>query len=506
VANYLLLILSIIFANVINYYADVISGDSDSIYTSFGFLVIILVVGYFLNKRAITFTLVSVSFLLAALANLALSWKGMPASINEPTNNSSTTSHNDRAAAQDGTEKCYLDGFIDSVGLTGVLDTNDPQRLGLIGSLGDDARCVYQVDLGDCVVKFIKRVDAAKSMSYNISNRDILSSYDTVGQLLHYALRAGLANEIGSMADYGSDLRVEYTATNTGLLSSPKFSNYNIPTYFPALKEACSFASISDDEFKAELSKQASHNDNDAKGRGEPSQGSGGQLSTPNENIGSKDSEAEQLEQARKRQADEEERKKKEELASVGKEIQGNENAYIGGNSTSKDNEVSNNETSFEAPAEHENYVGDFSGADVIKLSKFIIDHVIEFPDWDDAGFEKKWSKYLSSSLISTILKGGEIARRNGINLYDGEIFTGTQGLTCAKFIDGKIIESDKKKKIVSVTIGLDGDVDPPYRCRERDKVVLKFVQESNKWKVDDIMSKPSIKTIFSNPNKYGIR
>ncbi len=129
------------------------------------------------------------------------------------------------------------------------------------------------------------------------------------------------------------------------------------------------------------------------------------------------------------------------------------------------------------------------------------------FPSWADATFRRKLSPYLTDELISAIESGLATAQKNDINLYDAELFTGIQGLSCVKLIDAKILRVGEDRATVAATIAYDGDVPPPAKCSQRMIITFDLKRLGSAWKIDDVENperKPSIKAIFLDPKKYG--
>jgi len=129
------------------------------------------------------------------------------------------------------------------------------------------------------------------------------------------------------------------------------------------------------------------------------------------------------------------------------------------------------------------------------------------FPSWADASFRQKLAPYLTVELISAIETGLATAQKNDINLYDAELFTGIQGLSCVKLIDAKILRGEVDTASVAETIAYDGDVPRPAKCSQRMIINFDLKRLGTAWKIDDVQNaerKPSIKAIFLDPKKYG--
>jgi len=154
-------------------------------------------------------------------------------------------------------------------------------------------------------------------------------------------------------------------------------------------------------------------------------------------------------------------------------------------------------------PSAAENYPANDPRAVVALLAS----RIRTFPSWADASFRQKLGPYLTDELISAIETGLATAQKDEINLYDAELFTGIQGLSCVKFIDAKILRSGEDKATVAATIAYDGDVPRPAKCSQRMTINFELKHLGSAWKIDDVQNaerKPSIKAIFLDPRKYG--
>jgi hypothetical protein len=132
---------------------------------------------------------------------------------------------------------------------------------------------------------------------------------------------------------------------------------------------------------------------------------------------------------------------------------------------------------------------------------------IMTFPSWADASFRRKLAPYLTDELISAIETGLATVQKDEINLYDAELFTGIQGLSCVKFIDAQILPNREDKATVAATIAYDGDVPRPAKCRQRMTITFDLKHLGLAWKIDDVQNaerKTSIKAIFLDPKKYG--
>ena len=132
---------------------------------------------------------------------------------------------------------------------------------------------------------------------------------------------------------------------------------------------------------------------------------------------------------------------------------------------------------------------------------------IMTLPSWADASFRRKLDPYLTDDLVSVIETGLATAQKNDINLYDAELFTGIQGLSCVKLIDAKILRGGENTATVAATIAYDGDVPRPATCSQRMIINFELKRLASAWKIDDVENaerKPSIKAIFLDPRKYG--
>ncbi len=129
-------------------------------------------------------------------------------------------------------------------------------------------------------------------------------------------------------------------------------------------------------------------------------------------------------------------------------------------------------------------------------------------PDWSDPAFATKLRPYLTKALLSAVKRGGDIAARKSINLYDGEFFTGSQGLAHAKLFSAEVTKIGGDAATVEAKIGTTDDPKGEPAVGGRVRFQLKRVD--GVWRIDDFRnledyakSEPSIKTLFSDPVRY---
>src|ERR1700733_10024264 len=79
-------------------------------------------------------------------------------------------------------------------------------------------------------------------------------------------------------------------------------------------------------------------------------------------------------------------------------------------------------------------------------------------PGWSEPGFATKLRPYLTQDLLAAVAKGAKIAGRKGINLYDGEFFTGSQGLAHAKLFSAEVSKLGPDAATVEASIGTSDD------------------------------------------------
>jgi hypothetical protein len=130
-------------------------------------------------------------------------------------------------------------------------------------------------------------------------------------------------------------------------------------------------------------------------------------------------------------------------------------------------------------------------------------------PSWSDADFRAKLAPYLTRDLLVAVQSGGRIAMRKHINLYDGEFFTGSQGLQHARLFSAAVIKSDGDNATVEASIGTSDD--PSIQPKAGDRTRFQLKRTGGVWKIDDFRNlesyasaQPSIKTLFKDPVRYG--
>lgn len=130
-------------------------------------------------------------------------------------------------------------------------------------------------------------------------------------------------------------------------------------------------------------------------------------------------------------------------------------------------------------------------------------------PGWSEPDFATKLAPYLTGDLLAAVDKGGRIAVRKHINLYDGEFFTGSQGLEHARLFSATLVKLDGDNATVDASIGTSDDRGVQPTAGDRTRFQLKRV--GGVWKIDDFRNlesyaktQPSVKTLFKDPVRYG--
>jgi hypothetical protein len=130
-------------------------------------------------------------------------------------------------------------------------------------------------------------------------------------------------------------------------------------------------------------------------------------------------------------------------------------------------------------------------------------------PGWSDADFGAKLAPYLTRDLLAAVQSGGRIAMRKHINLYDGEFFTGSQGLEHARLFSAAVVKADGDNATVEASIGTSDD--PNIQPKAGDRTRFQLKRTGGVWKIDDFRNlesyasaQPSIKTLFRDPVRYG--
>jgi hypothetical protein len=126
-------------------------------------------------------------------------------------------------------------------------------------------------------------------------------------------------------------------------------------------------------------------------------------------------------------------------------------------------------------------------------------------PDWPEPTFAKKLRPYLTDDFLRVVAKGSRIAEEKQINLYDGDFFTGGQGEPYAKLMGADVVKQAGDAATVDALV----HADPAATVDMKVRYELKRV--GGQWMIDDFrffedsgQSRPSIKTMFGDPTKYG--
>jgi len=112
-------------------------------------------------------------------------------------------------AADDG-GKCSLKKFIRYAGYEGII-SNDPSLVSLDASLGNEARCTYQVQFSSCIGKALERFNSFVEL------RSASPKAKTAILVI---------NITKSLAEHGVEF--SYNVEKAGFFSSPKFSNIEV--------------------------------------------------------------------------------------------------------------------------------------------------------------------------------------------------------------------------------------------------------------------------------------
>lgn len=107
-------------------------------------------------------------------------------------------------------------------------------------------------------------------------------------------------------------------------------------------------------------------------------------------------------------------------------------------------------------------------------------------PSWSDKLFYVAAKPYMTSELLTAIREGGEQAQKAQENIWDADIFTGSQGLVHAKLFKTTVTNNDGNKATVVAEIGTtDEDTTPTSSSKYRYEMQF----EEGSWKIDDIKS-----------------
>ena len=152
-----------------------------------------------------------------------------------------------------------------------------------------------------------------------------------------------------------------------------------------------------------------------------------------------------------------------------------------------------------------------FPSADPRSVVQTVIDltdrHAL--PGWDAPDFGAKLTPYLTPDFLAAVARGGRIAIKKGINLYDGEFFTGSQGLAHARLFEARVTKADGDNATVEASIGTSDD--PNVQPKAGDRMWFQLKRIGGVWKIDDFRNlepyakaQPSVKTLFRDPVRYG--
>ena len=129
-------------------------------------------------------------------------------------------------------------------------------------------------------------------------------------------------------------------------------------------------------------------------------------------------------------------------------------------------------------------------------------------PGWNEPTFQMKLRPYLTDDFLRVVVKGAQIAKQKGIDLYDGDFFTGAQEMAHAKLFGADVVEQAGDAATVEASVGTSAD--PADEAKQGGKVRYQLKRVGGAWKIDDFRfledwakTLPSIKTMFSDPVKY---
>jgi len=129
-------------------------------------------------------------------------------------------------------------------------------------------------------------------------------------------------------------------------------------------------------------------------------------------------------------------------------------------------------------------------------------------PSWSEPAFFVKARPYVTSELFAILAKGGKIAAKKQLNIWDGDIFTGAQMVEHARLFGATVMTSAGDAATVDASIGTTDD--PKTEPKEGGHSLFQVKREGGVWKIDDIKSLedyaktlPSLKTTFSDPVRY---
>lgn len=130
-------------------------------------------------------------------------------------------------------------------------------------------------------------------------------------------------------------------------------------------------------------------------------------------------------------------------------------------------------------------------------------------PAWSEPTFTTKLRPYLTADFLAVVARGARIAEKKGINLYDGEFFTGSQDLAHAKLFSAEVSKLAGDSAIVEASIGTTDLPNGEPTSGAHIRFQLKRV--GGAWRIDDFRdledyakSQPSIKMLFGDPVRYG--
>jgi len=131
-------------------------------------------------------------------------------------------------------------------------------------------------------------------------------------------------------------------------------------------------------------------------------------------------------------------------------------------------------------------------------------------PNWTAPDFAIRMRPYLTRDFLAAIAHGDPVAREKHLNIWDGDLITGAQGMVRAKLWKAAVVARDKDDVVVLANLSTsDTQSEPPNPRHPTMRYELK--EEDGVWKIDDLAiifdpDKPpmtSAKSLFSAPERY---
>lgn len=106
-------------------------------------------------------------------------------------------------------------------------------------------------------------------------------------------------------------------------------------------------------------------------------------------------------------------------------------------------------------------------------------------PGWHEPEFDNYMVKFLSPELIEVVSNARVNARKKKINLWDGNFFTGGQGIESIHFRAIKTADEEKVKATVKLKIGQSDTLE--IKPENYGDYTAYFVKSGDDWLMDDI-------------------